>query len=642
VKPGVMNDSLRPPPTSQSIRQASVVQGGEPHTASAVTYLGERSVDAKLAVSENISEVTPQLVAGPLRFVPKNLKDADSALLIRAQHFDGTADPHYCQVVLLRDGKRLDRLNPKSVAPIVSWHGSREPNAVIYWESITKAVMGTQGFPESLMGGLCGTPNWSKRNERDERVPVENLIPPINTAELTAYIFFDSNVATNHDVQRESKLLAAALAPHYAEVRIVHLPPPPPEVERPKGWGPDDYAAFCGSPRALRPILAAAQPAFPAIGNPLTLISRLGDIREKPAPVKWQLEDLILRRSGIFHAPGDEGKTTVLAYLIACMVMGRGLGRREGRAGEWLYITAEDDAADFHRRLYWMFPDISDAEVKAIHRSFLIIEANKLRGSLVVKDRSTGSWVEGPVFPAVRSMLDTLERPRGVVFDTLSALGVSESDGMNDAYATYHRHAMGLCDAYDITVIGSHHQSQEAARTRLVQAYASRSGTAVEDGARFVLQLQRDKASPDEIKNWPSPVGVPRSEFGRTYRLHAIKCKWSRLHANSPIWLTADGWVYNTHDEVDPEHAPTLRQQAAQSMKSASDAAEETALLAAMGQQELKTEQIVKELEVYVDGASVAQERKRAALRRLIVAGKVTEKKLPQKGSPKVCKARKY
>ncbi|MBM4296845.1 MAG: DUF3854 domain-containing protein, partial [Deltaproteobacteria bacterium] len=235
--------------------------------------------DATIAACGFFSLLTPDAIASKLKW-SKPAVGLGDALAIPFVGADGKPTG-YCR--LKPDSPR------KSKGKTVKYESPRGASNRAYFPPGTRAAIAdatiplivTEGEKKSAAAdqagypciGLVGVYGWQRKRQRDangnavgERQLIDDLAG-IPWQGRPVFVVFDSDAATNPNVQRAELALAEALRRHGADVRIVRLP-----ADGDAKCGLDDYLVKCG-PDAFRKLLDAATP--PA--KPLTVIEAADD-----------------------------------------------------------------------------------------------------------------------------------------------------------------------------------------------------------------------------------------------------------------------------------------------------------------------------------------------------------------------------
>lgn len=233
-------------------------------------------------------------------------------------------------------------------------------------------------------------------------------------------------------------------------------------------WDPEDLAAKVASAyRSAQNAPGSALPsaefeAFPDFdagdgpvakkpANPLTVISAT-DFAGKPVPPReWEVTDWIPSRTvTLLSGDGGTGKSLLALQLaVAAATGGTWLGKhpKHGRA---LYLSAEDDTDELHRRL----SDIAGATDISLRdlQGLKIVPLAGKDALLATQDDRAGKLRRTELFTSVETILADF-KPRLLVLDTLADLyGGNENDraqvrqfiGMLRGWALRHRLAVLL------------------------------------------------------------------------------------------------------------------------------------------------------------------------------------------------------
>lgn len=183
----------------------------------------------------------------------------------------------------------------------------------------------------------------------------------------------------------------------------------------------DKGQAFVGDNYALvfQPYDESSDRA-PANDNAAAILINPADWQGKPIPARdWFLPDLIpSRQVTILSGDGGVGKSLLALQIGAASAMGIETLKLQPTSGRVLYLGAEDEADEFHRRL---------ADIVSAHRrqlsdlgDFRLLPLADQSALLAVPDR-TGNMQPTPLF---RSFVEaaTEFRPAFVVLDTVADL----------------------------------------------------------------------------------------------------------------------------------------------------------------------------------------------------------------------------
>lgn len=234
-------------------------------------------------------------------------------------------------------------------------------------------------------------------------------------------------------------------------------------------------------------------------------------------PRHWHVEDLIPGGTvTLFSGDGGTGKSLIALQLAVSTATGLPWIGREATPGRALFLTAEDDCGELHRRL----ADILRAEGLDFDRleNLLIRSLAGTDALLAVQDRKTGALTPTPLFDALEREIARVQ-PALVVLDTLADLTAGEEN--NRAHA---RQFVGLLRGLSIrhgcAIVLLSHPS--------LTGMASGSGLSGSTGwnasvrSRLYLDRVRDgdyEANPDARR-----LVTKKSNFTRTGR--EIRLTW--------------------------------------------------------------------------------------------------------------------
>jgi hypothetical protein len=310
-----------------------------------------------------------------------------------------------------------------------------------------------------------------------------------------------------------------------------------------------------------------------------------------PPPALAVVAGLLPCRSGVLFAPGRERKTTFTLYMAAHVALGRQLfGKSVALPGRVLYVTGEDDAEDVWRTLHYMIQagalPLTADEAAELRDSLRIVDATTLPGAPRLTRKENGAWQASELLSVVDQALATVGDVVLCILDTLSSLGLSETEGMNEAAAAYHREAARLSKQHQLCVLALHHVGKAFAQERSVDMYGGRGASAIVDNARFALQLQLDKGEPEYV----APPAISRAERDgkvpgtHALRLHVHKMRWDDGGASTerPLWVRSTGWKYETFAALDVVQSAAELQKAQAQERSDTRSADDDVLLNAM------------------------------------------------------------
>ncbi|MEP1353260.1 MAG: AAA family ATPase [Tateyamaria sp.] len=141
--------------------------------------------------------------------------------------------------------------------------------------------------------------------------------------------------------------------------------------------------------------------------------------KEEKPPREWLVPDFVpMFTVSSLYGDGGTGKSLAALQLAVSVALGRPWLGREARAGKALFITAEDDRDELHRRL----DDIAEAnsvDLSDLHN--LLLRSLAGEDALLSTLQKDGSQAPTPLFEEVSAYIES-EKPELVVLDTLADL----------------------------------------------------------------------------------------------------------------------------------------------------------------------------------------------------------------------------
>lgn len=196
-----------------------------------------------------------------------------------------------------------------------------------------------------------------------------------------------------------------------------------------------DWLAAGGTPDRLLALAEAALEApqeEPAPDAPLLTFAPASALAKRPIPSReWHVEGLIPARTvTLLSGDGGTGKSLLALQLAVSTAAGLPWIGRGATPGRVLFLSAEDDVDELHRRL----ADILDAEGAGFDRlgNLLIRSLAGEDALLAVQDRRTGALAPTPLLDALDAEIARVQ-PALVVLDTLADLTAGEEN--NRAHA---------------------------------------------------------------------------------------------------------------------------------------------------------------------------------------------------------------
>ncbi|MGY5803382.1 AAA family ATPase [Rhizobium sp. LEGMi12c] len=248
------------------------------------------------------------------------------------------------------------------------------------------------------------------------------------------------------------------------------------------------------------------------------LVASAASLESKPVRQReWIVEDFIPAKTvTIVNGDGATGKSLLLLQLAVCAAAGGYWCGREVAKGSCLFISAEDDEDELHRRLVDVarghslgISDLSDLLYRSLAGEDAILAAPESKGGLLKPTR---------LFSQLE-MLIAERRPMLVVLDTLA--DVFGGDEINRAHARQFIGILrGLCSKYEATVILLAHPSLSG----MASGSGSSGSTAWNNSARSRLYLERVKEGNEEPDTDVRVLSKKKINYGKAG--DEIRLRW--------------------------------------------------------------------------------------------------------------------
>lgn len=221
-------------------------------------------------------------------------------------------------------------------------------------------------------------------------------------------------------------------------------------------------------------------------------VDRLLDRR--PPLRRWLLEDCLpLGKTGMLVAPGGTGKSQFLMQLCASVATGLPLAGywHANEPGGVVYIAAEDDADELHRRFYNTAEQLRQAtklDGAAALRENLLIFSAAARNNLMTKATRTGEVEKTDYADRLLESLKPIQEPRLIVIDPASRFRGGEENSAEDA-TRFVEALEYIAKESGATVLIAHHANKASFLGGDQSQNASRGSSALTDGVRWQMNL---------------------------------------------------------------------------------------------------------------------------------------------------------
>lgn len=293
---------------------------------------------------------------------PKGLELQGAGFAIPYFDLSGKPTAFYRYRILQRKGfdaltaeqKRQRYTQPASTAPelylppLVDWRAvAADPSQpLVITEGELKAACGCK-LTQYPTIGLGGVENWKANKRGLAWLPQFNLF---QWEGRRVYIAFDSDAATNENVQRAERGLAAVAAQWGALVHVVRVP-----YSATAKIGLDDYVTAHGA-EAWAALIDGTPPyradAASADNRPAMHVVELDAKSEPPAPMTFAIAGLLPHRNvTLLSGNGGAGKSNLALTLCAHVAAGKDWNGFAATQGRVMLVSMEDEADTLRRRL---------------------------------------------------------------------------------------------------------------------------------------------------------------------------------------------------------------------------------------------------------------------------------------------------
>lgn len=242
---------------------------------------------------------------------------------------------------------------------------------------------------------------------------------------------------------------------------------------------------------AQRAAKAAGLPEFDVSADPTLPTIDVGDFDGcDVSPREWLVEGWIPAKTvTLISGDGGTGKSLLAAQLCASTVLGIGwVGSEPLRQGSALFVTAEDDVPEVHRRMV----DIASAAGVTTRdlRGLAVVSLADRDALLAVPGRARGTLEPTPLYAALARRIAVL-RPAVVVIDTLA-----DTFGGNEIDRSQARQFIAflrkLAIEFETTVVVLAHPSQSG----MTSGSGTSGSTGWSNSVRSRIFMKRDENNP--------------------------------------------------------------------------------------------------------------------------------------------------
>jgi RecA-family ATPase len=261
-----------------------------------------------------------------------------------------------------------------------------------------------------------------------------------------------------------------------------------------------------------------------------------------PPPRRWLLKDLVvLGRVGAVIAPGGSSKSQWMLQLGVSVATGIALaGHWEvGETGGVIVLFAEDDDDEIHRRLHRIQSHLKMAghgNALAPLKDRLFIFSTIGTDTLLTKKGQTGEVSATVTVDRIAALARQVPDLRLIVIDPGSRFRGGEENSNEDA-TRFVEALEKLAQQTGATVMLAHHANKNSASTGDVSQGASRGASALTDGLRWQMNLNR----PTEAQ--AAAFNLPKDALGNFVAATVTKTNYSAIPEPVLLERGQDGYL---------------------------------------------------------------------------------------------------
>lgn len=467
----------------------------------------EQSFTRKLKESGLDNTDSKRLQFELCELAPKGLELQGAGFVIPYFDLSGRRTAFYRYRILQRKGwdaltaeqKRQRYTQPAKSAPelylppLVDWRkaAADASQPLVITEGELKAACGCKltAYPTI---GLGGVENWKATKRGLAWLPQFNLF---QWEGRRVYIAFDSDAATNENVQRAERGLAAVAAQWGALVHVVRVP-----YSASAKVGLDDYVTAHGA-QAWAALIDGTPPyrqdAASADNRPAMHVVELAAKSEPPVPMTFALASLLPHRNvTLLSGNGGAGKSNLALTLCAHVAAGKDWNGFAATQGRVMLVSMEDEADTLRRRLAHIVATYRLDEA-AVRESLRLVDATDDE-FLAVECAANGERYLRTT-ASFEAMADRIRSyaPALVVIDNASeAFGANENE--RRMVRSFMRTLARLARTHGAAVMLLAHIDKAAARSG-GNGNTFSGSSAWHNGPRSRLVLVPDSKAPDRV-----------------------------------------------------------------------------------------------------------------------------------------------
>ena len=278
----------------------------------------------------------------------------------------------------------------------------------------------------------------------------------------------------------------------------------------------------------------------------------------KPPKREWLVDNYIeTGKAGVMAGVGGIGKS-MEALRLGLMVakgQGRWMGHNIKRSGNVVYISAEDDRMEMHRRIDALDPHEDRHEYE--HDVYIHTVPDSGKPVTFMEDTGAGLIITEAAYELERE-LELCDDLHLVIIDPVQAFTTAPISSSNEAGQMWAQFCTGLASRLNIAVISVHHMSKVALtgnQTANEARAAIRGASSLVDGHRFAIAIWN--ASDVEVSDACLSVGLPPDPT-RVAKVSMVKVNSADVDRSVRLLVRREGGAYfelvDDHGDDTPEN----------------------------------------------------------------------------------------
>lgn len=276
----------------------------------------------------------------------------------------------------------------------------------------------------------------------------------------------------------------------------------------------------------------------------------------KPPEREWLVDNYIESgKAGVLAGVGGIGKSMEVLRLALMVAKGQGrwLGHNIKQSGNVVYISAEDDRMEMHRRIDALDPNEDRHEYD--HDVYIHTVPDSGKPVTFMEDTGAGLIITEAAYELERE-LELCDDLNLVIIDPVQAFTTAPISSSNEAGQMWAQFCTGLASRLKVSVISVHHMSKVALtgnQTANEARAAIRGASSLVDGHRFAIAMWN--ASDVEVSDACLSVGLPPDPT-RVAKVSMVKVNTADVDRSVRLLVRREGGSYfelvDDPDGVDP------------------------------------------------------------------------------------------